>query len=197
MSVFNRIVMTLLFAGLFVLGVYMVVYSFDLFGRSLTSLPISEFANALENFVTGVEDGDLTILTVTILVLLAVVGLLWFIVELKPSAPRRVRMGNGTYASRSVVAGEVSTAAEQVPDVLGSSVGVRASRSPGARVDLEARVRRGEDLGTIRSGLQTRVQQHMSEKGRRVTKHKVTLFQAAPSRTNRRGHETLTTASSF
>ena len=186
MSVFNRIVMTLLFAGLFVLGVYMVVYSFDLFGRSLTSLPLSEFANGLENFVTRVEDGDLTILTVTILVLLAVVGLLWFIVELTPSAPRRVRMGNGTYASRSVVAGEVSTAAEQVPDVLGSSVGVRARRSPGARVNLEARVRRGEDLGTIRSGLRTRVQQHMSEKGLPVSKLNVKLVEADPRQTKTR-----------
>jgi len=186
MSVFNRIVMTLVFAGLFVLGVYTVVYSFDLFGRSLTSLPISDFADGLVKFVTRVEDGKLTILTVTILVLLAVVGLLWFIMELKPSAPRRVRMGNGTYATRSVVAGEVSTAAEQVPDVLGSSVRVRASRSPGARVDLEARVRRGEDLGTIRSGLQTRVQQHMSEKGLPVSKLKVKLVEADPRQTKTR-----------
>jgi len=50
MSVFNRIVMSLLFAGLFVLGVYTVVYSFDLFGRSLTSLPISDFSGGLQEF---------------------------------------------------------------------------------------------------------------------------------------------------
>jgi hypothetical protein len=95
-------------------------------------------------------------------------------------------MGNGTYVTRSVVAGEVSTAAEQVPDVLGSSVGVRARRSPGARVDLEARVRQGEDLETIRSGLQTRVQQHMSEKGLPVSKLNVKLVEADPRQTKTR-----------
>src|SRR5918994_6973827 len=152
MSVFNRIVMTLLFAGLFVLGVYMVVYSFDLLGRSLTSLPLSDFSSGLQDFVTRVEDGNLSAVTIIILVLLAILGLIWFIAELKPSAPRRVRVGNGTYVPRSVVEEEVSTAAEQVPDVLGSSVGVKARRSPGARVDLEARVRRGGGPQTIKAG---------------------------------------------
>ena len=47
MRVFNRIAMTLLFAGLFVLGVYMVVYAFDLFGYKLASLPISDFSGGL------------------------------------------------------------------------------------------------------------------------------------------------------
>jgi len=178
--------MTLLFAGLFVLGVYMIVYSFDLFGRSLTSLPISDFADGLENFVRRVENGNLSVLTVTILVLLAIVGLLWFIAELRPSAPRRVRMGNGTFAARSVVAEEVSTVAEQVPDVLGSSVGVQARRSPGARVDLEAKVRRGEDLETIRSGLRTTVQQRLSEKGLPVSKLNVKLVEADPRQTKSR-----------
>ena len=35
MRVFNRIFMILLFAGLFVLGVYMVVFAFDLFDYKL------------------------------------------------------------------------------------------------------------------------------------------------------------------
>ena len=39
MRVFNRIVMILLFAGLFVLGVYMVVYSLNLFGYRLEDIP--------------------------------------------------------------------------------------------------------------------------------------------------------------
>jgi hypothetical protein len=186
MRVFNRIVMTLLFAGLFVLGVYMVVYSFDLFGRSLTSLPISDFAGGLEDFVTRVEDGNLSVITIITLVLLALLGLLWFILELRPSAPRRVRMGNGTYAARGVVAEEVSTVAEQVPDVLGSSVGVRARRSPGAMVDLEARVRRGEDLEAIKRGLRTTVQQHLSEKGLPVSKLNVKLVEADPRQTKTR-----------
>src|SRR5215211_6641441 len=117
MRVFNRIVMTLLFAGLFVLGLYTVVYSFDLLGRSLTSLPISDFSSGLEDFVRRVEGGNLSIITIITLILLAILGLIWFIAELRPSAPRRVRMGNGTYVTRGVVEEEVSTVAEQVPDV--------------------------------------------------------------------------------
>ena len=186
MSIFNRIIMTLLFAGLFVLGVYVVVYSFDLFGYSLTSLPISDFSSGLQDFVTRVEDGKLSAITIIILALLAILGLIWFIAELRPSTPRRVRMGNGTYVTRSVVGEEVSTVAEQVPDVLGSSVGVKARRSPGAQVDLEARVRRGEDLETIRSSLRTTVQEHLSEKGLPVSKLKVRLVEADPRQTKSR-----------
>ncbi len=186
MSVFNRIVMTLLFAGLFVLGVYMVVYSFDLLGRSLTSLPISDFSSGLQDFVTRVEDGNLSAVTIITLVLLAILGLIWFIAELRPSTPRRVRMGNGTYVTRSVVEEEISTVAEQVPDVLGSSVGVKARRSPGAQVDLEARVRRGEDLRTITSNLRSTVEEHLSNRGLPVSKLNVDLVEADPRQTKTR-----------
>ena len=178
--------MILLLAGLFVLGVYLVVYAFDLFGYRLGSLPITDLVGALRQFVAGVENGSLSVATVTILVLLAVLGLLWFIAELMPTTPRRVRMGNGTYVTRGVVEEEISTVAEQVPDVLGSSVGVKARRSPGARVDLEARVRRGEDLGTIKSGLQSTVQEHLSEKGLPVSRLKVRLVEADPRQTKTR-----------
>jgi hypothetical protein len=186
MSVFNRIVMTLLFAGLFVLGLYTVVYSFDLLGRSLASLPISDFSDGLKDFVGRVEHGNLSVVTIITLVLLALLGLLWFIAELRPSAPSRVRMGNGTYVTRGVVGEEIATVAEQVPDVLGSSVGVKARRSPGAQVDLEARVRQGEDLGTIRSGLRATVQRHLSEKGLPVSKLNVRLVEADPRQTKTR-----------
>jgi uncharacterized alkaline shock family protein YloU len=186
MRVFNRIVMTLLLAGLFVLGVYMIVYSFDLFGRSLTSLPISDFSSGLQDFVTRVEDGNLSAVTIITLVLLAILGLIWFIAELRPSTPRRVRMGNGTYVTRSVVEEEISTVAEQVPDVLGSSVGVKARRSPGAQVDLEARVRRGEDLRTITSNLRSTVEEHLSNRGLPVSKLNVELVEADPRQTKTR-----------
>jgi hypothetical protein len=186
MSVFNRIVMTLLFAGLFVLGVYTVVYSFDLIGRSLTSLPISDFSSGLQDFVTRVEDGNLSVVTIITLALIALLGLILFIAELKPPVPRRVRMGNGTYVTRGVVEEEISTVAEQVPGVLGSSVSVKARRKPGGRVDLEARVRRGEDLETIRSGLRTTVQKHLSERGLPVSKLKVKLVEADPRQTKTR-----------
>jgi hypothetical protein len=186
MRVFNRIFMILLFAGLFVLGVYTVVYAFDLFDYRLGSLPISDFSRDLEGFFAGVEDGGLSVVTVTILVLLAVLGLLFFILELRPTAPRRVRMGNGTYVTRGVVEEEISTATERVPDVLGSSVGVKARRSPGARVDLEARVRRGEDLGPIKSGLQSTVREHLSERGLPVSRLNVRLVEADPRQTKTR-----------
>jgi uncharacterized alkaline shock family protein YloU len=186
MSAFNRLVMILLLAGLFVLGVYMVVYSFDLFGYSLSSLPISDFSSGLQDFVTRVEEGNLSAVTIILLVLLAILGLIWFISELKPPTPRRVRMGKGTYVTRSVVAEEISKVAEQVPDVLGSSVNVKARRSPGAQVDLEARVRRGEDLGAIRSNLRSRVQEYLSERGLPVSKLNVKLVDADPRQTKTR-----------
>jgi uncharacterized alkaline shock family protein YloU len=186
MRVFNRIVMILFLAGLFVLGVYTVVYAFDLFGYKLTSLPISDFAGGLKKFVAGVENGNLSVVMMIILALLALLGLIWLIAELRPSAPRHVRMGSGTYVTRGVVEEEVSTVAERVPDVLGSSVGVKARRNPGAQVDLEARVRRGEDLGAIKSDLQSTVQQHLSERGLPVSKLNVKLVEADPRQTKTR-----------
>jgi hypothetical protein len=186
MRVFNRIAMILLFAGLFVLGVYTVVYAFDLFDYKLASLPISDFSNGLADFVKNVEKGTLSVLTVTVLVLVAVLGLLWFIAELMPTAPRRVRMGSGTYVTRGVVEEEVSTVAEQVTDVLGSSVSVKAKRSPGAQVDLEARVRRGEDLKTINSDLRSTVQEHLSQRGLPVSRLKIRLVEADPRQTKAR-----------
>ena len=95
-------------------------------------------------------------------------------------------MGSGTYVTRDVVEAEISTAAERVPDVLGSSVGVKARRSPGARVDLEARVRRGEDLGSIKSGVQSTVEGYLSEKGLPVSKLNIRLVEADPRQTKTR-----------
>jgi hypothetical protein len=186
MRVFNRIFMILLLAGLFVLGVYMIVYAFDLFDHKLESLPITDFAKGLEDFVANLENGNLPATTIILLVLLAILGLIWFIAELRPTAPRRVRMGSGTYVSRSVVQDEVSAVAEQVTDVLGSSVDVKARRSPGAQVGLQARVRRGEDLGTIKSGLQSTVREHLSERGLPVSKLNVKLVEADPRQTKTR-----------
>jgi hypothetical protein len=97
-----------------------------------------------------------------------------------------VRLGNGTYVTRGVVEEEISTVAEQVPGVLGSSVSVEARRKPGARVDLEARVRRGEALEPIRSGLRTTVQKHLSERGLPVSKLNVKLVEADPRQTKSR-----------
>jgi hypothetical protein len=186
MRIFNRIVMIALFAGLFVLGVYMVVYAFELFGYSLGSLPISGFSDGLQGFVTDVEEGSLSVVTMIILVLLVLLGLFLLIAELKPPAPSRVRMGNGTYTTRGVVEEEVSAVADEVPGVLGSSVSAKAQRSPGAQVDVEGRVRRGEDVGPIRSGLRSRVQEHLSQRGLPVSKLNVKLVESDPRQTKTR-----------
>ncbi len=190
MRVFNRIVMMLLLAGLFVLGVYTVVYTLGFFGYSLADLPralrLSGFYRGLQTFVLSVESGNPSILSIVILILIALVGLVLLIAELKPPAPRRVRMRSGTYITRGAVADEVVTAAEQTPDVLGTSARVKAKRRPGAQVDLEARVRRGENTNTIQSHLRHSVQERLAERGVPVSKLNVRLVEADPRETRTR-----------
>jgi hypothetical protein len=188
--VFNRIVMILLFAGLFVLGVYTVVYSFNLFGYRLEDLPralgLSGFYRGLETFVSDVENGSLSVLTVILLVAIAVLGLILLVAELKPSAPRRVRMSSGTYVTRGVVADEVVAAAERTPGVLGTSARVKARRRPGAQVGLEARVRRGDDTSTIQSELRRTVRERLDKRGVPVSKLNLKLIETDPRRTKTR-----------
>jgi hypothetical protein len=190
MRVFNRIVMILLFAGLFVLGVYTVVYSLNLFGYRLEDLPralgLSGFYRGLETFVSNVENGSLSVLTVILLVAIAVLGLILLIAELKPPAPRRVRMSSGTYVTRGSVADEVVAAAEGTPGVLGTSARVKARRRPGAQVDLEARVRRGDDTSAIQSELRRTVRERLDQRGVPVSKLNVKLIEADPRRTRTR-----------
>src|ERR687894_2210175 len=190
MRVFNRIVMILLLGGLFVLGVYTVVYSFNIFGYRLEDLPrtlgLAGFYNGLQSFVGGVESGSLSVLSVIILVLIALAGLILLIAELKPPAPRRVRMRSGTYITRGAVADEVVAAAERTPGVLGTSSRVKAKRRPGALVNLEARVRRGDDTNTIQSDLRRSVQEHLGERGVPVSKLNVRLVEADPRETRTR-----------
>jgi hypothetical protein len=190
MRVFNRIVMILLFAGLFVLGVYMVVYSLNLFGYRLEDIPralgLSGLYRSLETFVQNVENGSLSVLSVILLVAIAVLGLILLIAELKPPAPRRVRMHSGTYITRGAVADEVVEAAERTPSVLGTSARVKAKRRPGARVDLEARVRRGEDTSAIQSELRRSVRERLAQRGVPVSKLNVRLREADPRQTKTR-----------
>ena len=190
MRVFNRIVMILLLAGLFVLGVYTVVYSLNLFGYRLEDIPraigLSGLYRGLQTFVGNVEDGNLSVLTVIVLVAVAVLGLVLLIAELKPPAPRRVRMHSGTYVSRGAVADEVVEAAERTPGVLGTSARVKARRGPGAQVDLEARVRRGDDTSTIQSELRRSVRERLAQRGVPVSKLNVRLVEADPRQTKTR-----------
>jgi len=190
MRVFNRIVVILLLAGLFVLGIYTVVYSLNIFGYRIEDLPralgVAGFYSGLQSFVRGVESGNPPILSIVILVLIALVGLVLLIAELKPPAPRRVRMRSGTYITRGAVADEVVAAAEQTPDVLGTSARVKAKRRPGAQVDLEARVRRGEDTSTIQSNLRRLVREYLAQRGVPVSKLNVKLVEADPRETRTR-----------
>ncbi len=182
--------MILLLAGLFVLGVYTVVYSLGLFGYRLADLPralgLSGFYSGLQGFVRGVESGNPPILSIVILILIALVGLILLIAELKPAAPRRVRMRSGTYVTRGAVADEVVTAAEQTPDVLGTSARVKAKRRPGAQVDLEARVRRGENTSAVQSDLRRSVQERLAQRGVPVSKLNVMLVESDPRETRTR-----------
>jgi hypothetical protein len=190
MRVFNRIVMILLLAGLFVLGVYTLVYSLNLFGYRLEDLPralgLSGLYRGLETFVGNVEDGSLSVLSVIVLVAIAVLGLVLLIAELRRSAPRRVRMHSGTYVSRGAVADEVVEAAERTSGVLGTTARVKARRSPGAQVDLEARVRRGEDTSAIQSELRRSVRERLAQRGVPVSKLNVRLVEADPRQTKTR-----------
>jgi hypothetical protein len=190
MRVFNRIVMILLLAGLFVLGVYTVVYSLNIFGYRIEDLPralsLASFYGGLQSFVRGVESGNLSVLSVIILVLIALAGLILLIAELKPPTPRRVRMRSGTYITRGAVADEVVAVAEQTPSVLGTSARVKAKRRRGAQVNLEARVRRGENTGAIESELRRSVQEQLAQRGVPVSKLNVRMVEADPRETKTR-----------
>lgn len=188
MRIFNRIVMILLLAGLFVLGVYAVVHAFNLFGYSLTSLlgPIQAVASDARGFMRDVQSGSLAPLAILVLVLIALLGLVLLILELSPTTPRRVRMDKGTFATRGVVQEEVSKAAEQSPEVLGHSVKTQAQRKTGARIDLEARVRRGEDTGAIQGNLRRTVQEYLGNRGIPVSKLNVRTVEADPRQTKTR-----------
>jgi Family of unknown function (DUF6286) len=190
LRVFNRIVTILILAGLFVLGVYTVVYGLNLFGYRLEDIPravgLSGLYRGLETFVANVEDGSLSVFTVIVLVAVAVLGLVLLIAELKPPAPRRVRMHSGTYVSRGAVADEVVEAAERTPGVLGTSARVKARRRPGAQVGLEARVRRGDDTSTIQSELRRTVRERLDKRGVPVSKLNLKLIETDPRRTKTR-----------
>ena len=190
MRIFNRIVIILLLAGLFVLGVFTVLYSFDLAGYRLADLPrtlrLDDFYRGLRGFVGDVERGNLNALDIATLVVIALLGLVLLVLELKPPAPRRVRMQQGTYITRGAVEDEVIAAAEQNPEVLESNANAKARRRTGAKVNIEASVWRGENVRNIQSGVRDRVQQHLDRVGIPVSNHKVKLVESDPRETRAR-----------
>ncbi|HZY57878.1 MAG TPA: hypothetical protein VFE09_08800 [Rubrobacteraceae bacterium] len=190
MRIFNRIVIILLLAGLFVLGVFTVLYSFDLAGYRLADLSralrLDDFYRGLRGFVGDVERGNLNALDIATLVVIALLGLVLLVLELKPPAPRKVRMQQGTYITRGAVEDEAIAATEQNPEVLESNANAEARRRTGAKVNIEASVRRGENIRNIQSGVRDRVQQHLDRVGIPVSNLKVRIVESDPRETRAR-----------
>jgi hypothetical protein len=181
---FNRLIVSLLLAGLVALGVFTVLYSFDLFGYRLADLPrdlgLTGLYEGLRSFVDGVESGSLPVYAIVALIAVALVGLALLIAELKPARPSRVRIQRGTFITREAVAAEISTAANRTRHVLESSVRIKARRRPGAHAKVRANMRRGEDPGPVGSELRERIRQRLLQSGVPIGKLDVKLAEIDP-----------------
>jgi hypothetical protein len=190
MKIFNRIVVILLLAGLFVLGVLTVLYSFDLAGYRLADLSnavgLNEFYEGLRSYVRNIENGNLILLDIITLGVIALLGVVLLILELKPPSPRLVQIQQGTYVTRRAVENEAIEAVEENREVLQSKVNVDAQRRPGAKIEVKASVRPEEDIRSIQPGVQDRLQRRLAEVGIPVGKLKVRLVESDPRETKRR-----------
>jgi uncharacterized alkaline shock family protein YloU len=190
MRIFNRIVSILLLAGLSYLGLTTVVHVFEIGSYQLQDLSnelgLIGFYEGLNNYVDNIENGNVGVLDVIVLGAIALLGLVLLILELKPPTPRRVRMQRGTYIMRSAVENEVSPVVEQEYEVLQSNVKVKAQRRPGAKVDVRASVRPGENTRGIQSEVQNKVQQHLAEAGIPIGNLKVQAVESDPRETKTR-----------
>src|SRR5829696_7650622 len=193
MRIFNRIVVILLLAGLFVLGVFVFLASIGPFlnalgaqGTDLQNLPSSlrpdGLTAGLRNYLTNIENGNVGVLDAVVLIAVALVGLILLVLELKPPTPRRVRMQQGTYLTQSAVRGEATTATEQEHEVLQSNVKVKAKRRPGAKVNVRA----GEDTRSLQSEVRERVQQRLDRMGIPISNLKVQIVGSDPRETKSR-----------
>jgi len=190
MRIFNKIVVVLLLAALTGLGLSLLVYAFNVEPYRLQDLPravgLDSFYENLRGYVGALEQGALDALEVATLVLITLLGLVLLVLEFKPPTPRKVRMQQGTYVTRGVVENEANMAVEQEHEVLQSNVNIQAQRKAGAKVDIRASVRPGEDTQSIQSGLRDRVQQHMSQTGIPVSNLKVQVAESDPRETKTR-----------
>lgn len=190
MRIFNRIIVVLLLAGLVALGIATVFYALDLAGYRLANLPralgLTGVVQSFSNFVGNVENRNLNPLDYVVLGAIALLGLILLILEFKPPSPRRVRMQQGTYITRSAVRDEVVEATERNPEVLQSDVDVAALRRPGAKVDVTANVRRGEDTNRLQSEVRNSVQQHLGRVGVPVSNLNVRIAESDPRQTKTR-----------
>ncbi|MGF1471988.1 MAG: hypothetical protein ACFB50_09640 [Rubrobacteraceae bacterium] len=184
MRIFNRIIMILLLAGLFVLGVFGVVYSQDLLDYRLAELPqtlgLQQVYDGAVEVVDDTENGTLTDLTFFILVGVALLGLILLILELKPPAPRRVKLQGDTYATRDSVKNQVLAAADRMFEMLDSSARVKARGRPGAKIKLKGKARRGENLRNVSSNVRDQVGDYLGSVGIPVSRIKVKLSEADP-----------------
>jgi len=190
MRIFNRIVVILLLAGLVYLGIATVVYIFEMGPYELedlsNALGFGGLYEGLNGYVGNIESGNIDALDVIVLSAITLLGLVLFILELKPPTPRRVRMQRGTYITRRAVEREVSPLVEQEPEVLQSNVKVKAQRRPGAKVQVGASIRPGEDARSVQSEVQSRVQQQMAETGVPVSDLRVRANESDPRQTKTR-----------
>lgn len=184
MRIFNRIVVILLLAGLFVLGVFGIVYSLELLGYRLSDLAqtlgLQQVYSGAQEVVDDAENGTLTDLAFFILVGVALLGLILLILELKPPAPRRVRLQGNTYATRGSVKNQVLAAADRTSEMINSSAKVKARRSPGAKVDLKGKVRRGENVRNAGSSVKDQVNDYLGRVGIPVSRLKVNVSEGDP-----------------
>ena len=186
MKIFNGLVVILILAGLFVLGVFTVLYAFDVGDYQLATLPIKDVSGGVSEYLRGIESGNLDILDVITLAVIALLGLVLLVLELKPPAPRRVRMQRGTYTTRSTVKEEATMAAEQNPEVLQAEADVKAQRRPGAKVEIRASVRPGQNVRTIQSEVREEVQRHLGRLGIPVSNLRVQIIESDPRQTKMR-----------
>lgn len=190
MWIFNRLVMVLVLAALFVVGLYATIYGLNILGYQISNLQqtlgLPGLYEGFQSFVTGIENGSLTPTGIAILIGVALLGLILLLLELKPRRPRRVKMEKGTYTTRAAVGNEVAGATEGTRNVLGSSVKVKAKRRPGAVVNVNADVRRGEDQKEIKNNLRAAVQEKLAARGIPLGKVKVNLNESDPRQTKTR-----------
>ena len=184
MRIFNRIVVALLLAGLFVLGIFGIVYSFDLFGYQLSQLPqllnLQPIYSGIQELISDAENGTLLPIVFFILVGVALVGLILLILEFKPRTPRRVRMQKGTYVTRRAVKEQVLNATDQSSEALDSSAKVKARRGSGAKVKLKSNIRTGENEGNARSSIRNQVSDYLGMVGIPVAQVKVKTSETDP-----------------
>jgi hypothetical protein len=185
MRIFNRIVVTLLLAGLLVLGIYGVIYSFQIAGYSLSNLEqtlrIPTIASGVQSFLENLGQAALPASAVAILVAVAVLGLILLILELKPRRPRRIRTNvKGVYMTRNAVKNAVQASAERTSEVLGAKAKAKARRGTGAKVKLQSSIRRGEEQGPVRSSIREQINNDLAEKGVPVKKLKLKLEETEP-----------------